>query len=228
MAAAAGSPETAWYELLGKAVSAAAQIRVLRAAEYFGRAAADARALWGEKGTVIVARSLLFESSELAAHVRISTAVGAAAPLWLDAHRLVAECRRILNARLSANTCLVGRCFAVEEDFYARYNVMLFQASRGGVALTSDEKAAYVSVKSEVGYEACLEAARQGLWFAYPAVAFPEVHEAVVPPLTGEERSEAQAFALRCVGIMATAQRIEGPAEWPFARFLRDLLDSSN
>ena len=49
-----------------------------------------------------------------------------------------------------------------------------------------------------------------------------------VPPLTGNERNETQAFALRCVGIMATATPVLGTSERPFANLVRDLLASDD
>ena len=226
---AAPSPEAVdtFFEVLGKAVSAATQNRSLRGAEYFGRAASAALALWSDKGTLCVVHSKIVESVVLVGHAT-ATALDDATPLWLEAQRLLAECRRILDARLDANTCLFGRCFAVEEDFYARYKVMLLEAS--GVALTTKEKAACQKMKHEVGYEACLDAAYRGLQFAYPAVAFRGVRfaypEESLPPLTGDERSEAQAFALRCVGIMANTPRMNGTSEQPFAKLLRALLAS--
>ena len=93
------------------------QRRNLRAAECYGRVAADSRALWGEKAALCVVHLKLQQSQLLVAHVLFTAAVGAAAPLWLEAQLLLSECRRILNTRLDANTCLVGRCFATEEDF---------------------------------------------------------------------------------------------------------------
>ena len=99
-------------------LNAATQRRCLRAAEYFGRAAAEARALWGDKAELIVVHAKLQQNGMLVAHARTFTAVGDAAPLWLEAYRNVEEVCRILNARLAANTCLHGRCFEVEEDFY--------------------------------------------------------------------------------------------------------------
>ena len=141
-------------------------------------------------------------------------------PLWLEAQRLLAECRRILNARLNANTCLVGRCFAVEEDFYVRLSIKVLEAGRGE-ALPLSEKAACQVYKGDVGYEACLDAASHGLQFAYPAASCSGVQ--LRPPI-GEERSETQAFALRCVGIMATEPHISGSSERRFAKLIRTLL----
>lgn len=98
----------AFFALFGKGLNAAMQRRCLRAAEYFGRAAAEVSALWGDKGELIVVHALLQQNSMLVEHAQTLTAVGDAAPLWLEAYRNVAEIRHILNARLSANTCLVG------------------------------------------------------------------------------------------------------------------------
>ena len=201
-------------------LNAATQRRCLRAAEYFGRAAAEARALWGDKGELIVVHALLQQNSMLVAHARTLTAVGDAAPLWLEAYRNVAEIRRILSARLSANTCLVGRCFAVEEEFYFRYKATFMEAGRGNV--TPEMKAAFPTLRREVGYEAYMDAAYQGLRFAYPSFT-----GARPPPLTSEQRRDAQAFALRYMGVLATAPRIYGSSERRFADLLRVLLDSN-
>ena len=186
------------------------QGRLLRAAEYFGRAAADARALWGDKGELCVVQAYLQQSNAVVAQAQWTAEADDAMPLWLEAHRLLAECRRILNARLSANTCLVGRCFAVEEDFCARYSILrldskVLDSSRGEEppGQSSKRKARWSAkggVKREVGYEFCMEAAFHGLRFAY-TIFFPGVRP---PPLSAEERQKAHAFALRCVGIMAT------------------------
>ena len=214
----------AFFELLGKAISATAQSRYLRAAEYLGCAAADARVLWGDMGALCVVYANIQQSNVLVAHAQATAAVGDALPLWLEAQRLVAECRHILNARLDANTCLAGRCFEVEEDFYVRYCVMRLAAS-SGAAVTSSWKAAFASVKREVGYDACMIAADAGLLFAFPAALY---RGARLPPLTGKERSETQAFALRCVGIMTNAPRISEIHERRFAMFIRDLLASNH
>ena len=170
---AAPSPEAveATFDLLRRGVITKTQGRCLRAAEYFERVAADARALWGGKGELCFVLAKLQESDRLIAHACTTTAAEDAAPTWLEAQGLVAECRRILNARLDANTCLVGRCFAVEEDFYARYTVIMLEAGRGA-ALSSDGIALCRSFKREVGYETCMNAAFQGLRCAYPAAAF--------------------------------------------------------
>ena len=156
----------------------------------------------------------------LVAHARTLTAVGDAAPLWLEAYRNVAEIRRILSARLSAKTCLVGRCFAVEEEFYFRYKATFMEAGRDNV--TSEMKAAFPTLRREVGYEAYMDAAYQGLRFAYPSFT-----GARPPPLTSEQRRDAQAFALRYMGVLATAPRINGSSERRFADLLRVLLDSN-
>ena len=143
------------------------QSRLLRAAEYFGRATSAARVVWGDKGEPCVVHALHWKRSMLSDQARATAAVDDAAPLWLEAQRLVAECRRILNARLSANTCLVERCFAVEEDFYVRYNVMLVEKGRGVAALTSEQRESIrLSLKRRVGYKACIETAHAGLQFA--------------------------------------------------------------
>ena len=191
------------------------QRRVLRAAEYYGRAAADARVLWGDKGALCVVCVLIRQSNVLVEHVRVTASADDATPLWLEAQRLLAECRRILNSRLSANTCLVGRCFAVEEDFFVRYNVMVV-STVVSKALTSEQRANLVRVKRQVGYEACMETAYAGLQFAYSA------------PLMVKERAEMQAFALRCVGIMATATHPSIVGEQHFAKLIRDLLASNH
>ena len=62
------------------------------------------------------------------------------------------------------------------------------------------------------------------LFIAYPGAFFPPGVQ--IPPLSAEERQETHAFALRCVGIMATAARIStgGGFEKPFAQLLRDFL----
>ena len=109
-----------FFSLFGKGTSASSQGRFLRAAVYYERAAADARVLWEDKGELCVVHAKLKQRDVLVTHAMGTNAVDEAMPLWLQAHRLVVECRRILNARLSANTCLVGRCFAVEEDFYVQ------------------------------------------------------------------------------------------------------------
>ena len=206
---------TAW-------LSAAVQRRCLRAVEYYGRAASAARVLWGDKGALCVVHANLQQSNALSEHTQTNTAADEATPLWLEAQRLLVECRRILNARLSAETCLVGRCFAVEEDFFARFLMITVEACFG--ALPPEKRAACWGVKRNVGYKACIDAAYQGLLFAYPAAR----HSlAELPPLMGEERSEAHAFALRCVSIMATTRQIDGSSERPFARLLRDLLASN-
>ena len=209
------------FELLGKAFSAVTQVRCLRAAEYFGHAASAARALWGDKGALCVVHALLGQSNVLVAKAQGTTAVDDAVPLWQEAQRLLAECRHILIARLSANTCLLGRCFSVEEDFYIRSKEMMREA--GGVA---QDKALCRSVKHEVGYSACMDAACRGLEFAYPAAAYPGVLR--IPPQTGEVRSDTQAFALRCLGTVATATYIRETYDRAFANFLCDLLASND
>ena len=221
------SPEAvqAFFALLGRAIRSMTQRRLLRAVEYFGRVAADSRLLWGDKVALCVVHAKHRHSFVLVAQAQATITVNEAAPLWREAQRLLAECRCILNARLAANTCLVGRCFAVEEDFFVRYNVMLMEA--GGVALTTQEKAAFRSVKREVGYEACIDAAELGLRFAYPAALLAGA-QVKPPPLTGEERNETQAFTLRCVGIMATATRIHESCHQSFAKVVRDLLASND
>ena len=210
----------ALFNLLGKAYSATLQSRCLRAAEYYGRVASDARALWGDKGALCVVHALCEQSYMLACHAKATaTGVGDLVPLWLEAHQLVAECRRILNARLSANTCLLGRCYAVEEDFYARNQLMIVEVG-GRMELTSEQRAAgYVRLKRDVGYQACMETVCAGLRFAYPAFSSRKVQ-----PLTGEERSETHAFALRCVGIMAFCGKSDGR----FAELVRNLLASNH
>ena len=217
----------ALFALLAKGFSAKTQRRSLRAAEYFGRVAVDARALWGDKSELCVVLALLEERGVLVHHARLTTSVDDAAPFWLEAHRLVAECRRILNARLSANTCLVGRCFAVEEDFFARYGTMMLQSV--GAVLTKEQKAAFSCVKRKVGYSVCMYTAYEGLRFAYPAVAFPEVQLGMLcPPLTGEERSDTHTFAIRCLGIMTAATDNIGTYEGHFAKLVCTLLVSNH
>ena len=141
------------------------QGRFLRAAEYY--------ALRGDKGALCVVQAQLIKSHVLIAPALATTAADDALPLWLEAQRLVAECRRILNARLSANTCLVGRCFAAEEDFYARYKVMMLKLREGLFAELKAAWSAKGGVKREVGYEVCMEAAFYGLRFAYPGLMTP-------------------------------------------------------
>ena len=205
-----------FFELLGKACSAAPQRCYLRAAEYYGRAASSARALWGEKGALCVAHLLLQQSYQLAFHSQTSDAA-----TWLEAQRMLAECFPIVNARLSANTCLVGRCFAVEEDFFARYGAIMLD----GAALDAKVKARLQRKKLEVGYDTCIQVAMQGLEFAYPGLSFGPAFI----PLTGEVRKEAQAFVLRCVGIMATATPSDSqPSEHELARTIRCLLTSDH
>ena len=142
-------------------------------------------------------------------------------PLWLETQRLVAECRRIL-ARLSANTCLEGRCFAVEKEFYARMNLFFVEAGGGEAMTTKYGEALFENTKRNVGYEACMEAAVDGLRLAYPAASTQGM-----PPLVRDERYETQAFALRCVGIMATAPGGCQGFERRFAKRLRALLDGN-
>ena len=173
----------------------------------------------------------------LEAHTQGAATADDAAPLWLEAGRLVAERRRILNACLSDNTCFIGRCFEVEEDFFVRYKALFMEASRGEV-LSSAQKAVLSTTKCEVGDNACMEAAYRGLQIAYPATGSAssmltdeERSEtqafASPPPLKGEERIETQTFVLRCVGIMATAPRIYGNAERRFAKLICALLASN-
>ena len=119
----------------------------------------------------------------------------------------------------------MGRCFAVEEDFYARHKVII-HAVGGGAALTAVEKVAIWSMKVEVGYDACLDAAYRGLEFAYPGASLTGVRPLDCPPLSDKERHETQAFALRCVGIMATALRIGTGSERALAKQIRDLIAS--
>ena len=125
------SPEAVdfFFELLHKATSALHQCRVLRSAEYFERAASEAVELWGDKAALCVVHANLRQCGLRNDLARATTATGCAAPHWLEAQRLLAECRRILNARLSANTCLAGRCYPVEEDFYVRFNAMLIKVA---------------------------------------------------------------------------------------------------
>ena len=80
-------------------------------------------------------------------------------------------------------------------------------------------------MKREVGYDACMEAALEGLLLGYPAASFPSEH---LGPLTVEERSETQVFALLCVGIMATAPRGCISIERRFVNLLRALLASNH
>ena len=217
-----------FYELLGRGLSATAQGRFLRAAEFNGRVAAEGRALWRDMGALCVVTVHLRQYASLIDHAQATAAVDDAAPLWLEAQSLLAECRRILSAaRLSANTCLVGRCFAVEEDFFARYYKMFLEATRGE-ALTAEEEAYkefFTNVKRGVGYKACMDAAHQSLRFAYPALSFPGAQPGA--PLKDEVRKEVQAFALRCVGIMGTPHLSPG-FERQFAVYLRDLLASND
>ena len=223
---AAPSPEAvdALFELLGSAVRTMMQGRSLRAAEYFGRVVADACAMWRYNGALCVVLPLLMESDVLGAHANVTGVLNNATPLWLKAQYNVAECRHILNARLSDNTCFFGRCFEVEEDFYDRYKAIYMETTRGQ-ALTSAERALLSTTKSEVGEEACMEAAYRGLQFAYPAASFFGV---LPPPLTGQERIKTQAFALRCVGLMETALQIYGTFERRFAKQIHDLLTSDD
>ena len=211
----------AFYDLYKKGNSAMSQNRVLRVAEYYGRAACAARGQWGDEGSLCLVLALLQQSCQLGGHLETGAALDAAT--WLEAQRLLAECCRILTARLSANTCLVGRCFAVEEDFYARHLVMILEA--GGTTLALESKAALQQHKGEVGYDTCISAAEIGLEFAYPVLVFGSEHP---PPLSGEVRKEAQAFVLRCVGIMAAAPHIHGGADVRFAKRVRNLLSSND
>ena len=212
------------FALLGKGVSAVSQQRLLRAAEYFGRAASAARTLYGNKVLSVVLAHLQ-QSTCLAKHAQVSAwaadaAAADAAQLWVETRPLLAECRRILCARLSDNTCLLVRCFAVEEDFYARYAILVV----GKLGVTSGLNALCERTKRELGYDTCMQATYNFIGFAYPAAAF----GAQPSPLTGKERKEAQAFALRCVGIMATAtHQTKSPMEVQFAEQIRDLLTSN-
>ena len=97
--------------------------------------------------------------------------------------------------------------------------------------LSSEQRAALSSSKSgvrrEVGYVACMDAAYQAFRFAFFAATFPgdPIGPVQTPMLlTGEERKETLAFALRCVGIMANGPRISGPRERFFAKLIRDTL----
>lgn len=144
----------AFFNLFERAMSVNLQGRFLRAAEYFGRAASAARALWGDKGELCFVHMSLWKRSTLLSHTQSMTAVDGAAPLLLEAQHLLGECRRSLNVCLSANTCL---CFEVEEDYFYRYNVVVVKA--GGLALAAELKAACSNLKRDVGYEACMEAA---------------------------------------------------------------------
>ena len=219
---AAPSPDAvqAFYELFQKGASASSQRRFLRAAEYFGRAASAARALCGENGGHCVVHALLWQSGVLIDHLQTSGSLDGA--MWLEAQRLVAECRRILNARLSANTCLVGRCFAVEEDFFARY--ALIMAEVAGLALNPNIEALAQSMKGEVGCDACMTTAVRGFAFVYPGSLFGPAHPRI--ELNGVALKEAQTFVLRCVGNMSTARHSARTSERKFAEEVRDLLAS--
>ena len=213
------SPEAvnALFELVRKASSATSLLRYLRAAEYYKLATTSARALWGNAGSLCLVYMLLQWFTQLVSHLQASTVIDEAT--WLEAQRLLAECRRILSARLSANTCLVGRCVAVEEDFFVRYNVMLFESD--GETMSADAKAQLQRVKGRVGYDAIMQAARKSLFLVYPDLIFDGVPP---PPLMGDERCEAQDFALRCVGIMATVTHVTRSFEIAFVPQIRDLL----
>ena len=209
------------FELVCKAHSAAFRNRFLRSAEYFERVALAVGGLWGDKAALCSVLARLQQSGQLVSHSLASTAMDDAT--WREAQRLVGECRRILNARLSANTCLSGRCFAVEENFYYRYSVLLCE--EGAKALNSDNFAAFGAlqrVEGYIGYRACMQAACMGIQFVYPVASFIGAQDCC-PPLTVDDRNEAQAFALRCVSIMAANRG--GPAilERLFAPQIRDL-----
>ena len=156
-----------------------------------------------------------------------------AAPLYNKAQRLLAECRRILNARLSANTCLVGRCFAVEEEFLVRHRVMVLEWSnrppspQRKAELLEDTGESWSFLGGGVGFEACTCAAARGLQLAFPAAVF---HGTQPRPLTGEERKETQAFVLRCVELMETAaaEDASGPCPRELVHLLHRLLSSDH
>ena len=216
----ASRADESYFENLRKACSTTVQHRLLRSAEYYGRAAADARELWGDKGSLCVVHASIHQSNQLTAYAEANRAASDAVRTRLEAHRLLGECRRILNTRLSANTSLVGRCFAVEEDFYGRYNIMVLDAAGGGLS-SRDRSSYFTSIKGLVGYDACLLAATSSLGLAYPAVF---TRGAQPSPVTDEERKEMQAFGLRCVSIMATAKHRTGSTEMYAADYIRKLL----
>ena len=199
------SPEAvdSYFELLTKADNAGSQCRILRSAEYFGRAAALGTRLWGDSGSLFFVHAMINQSISLFAHVQQTAgARDDAASLLLEASRVMSACRRILNERLNANTCLQRRCLPLEEDLYARYLVVQPKEPDGETLSKREKEALISSRKRAVGYEACLKAAYYGLEQIYPATFSPQVQ---LPPVRSEERKEAQAFALRCLGSMATA-----------------------
>ena len=210
----------AFFFLLLKGCTTGIQRRSLRAAEYFGRAASDARALWGDKGALCVVHVLIMQSKLLAAHALSTTAAEDALPVWLEAQRLLAECRCVLTARLSADTCLVGRCFAVEEDFYARYCVLIVQS-----AGATPNKVVSETFKGEVGLVACMMAATDGL-----KRVFSTNSRGKQSSVTDEERKDAQSFTLRCLGILASASRVvrRTTQERKFSKLVCELLASND
>ena len=95
-----------------------------------------------------------------------------------------------------------------------------------GKALIRNPEAYFERNKGHIGYEACMEAAHYGI-DVNPVASFAEA-PLRPPPTVVDEQKDAQAFALRCVGIMATATHISGSSERFFAKQMRDLLASNH
>ena len=126
-----------FFQLFEKGRGVAAQASEHQSKNAVCAPQSTSRSLWGDNGLLCVVHIHLLRSGMLMNYAQ-ATAADDAAPARLEAQRLVAECRHILKSRLSANTCLIGRCFAVEEDFFVRFNTLMVENGHGCLtALTS-------------------------------------------------------------------------------------------